>query len=211
MKFTASSYAGKTFSKERIEMDELSQITFSNCVFRWTDFTDVGVFYHCVFESCDFTYARLNGVDIKNCRFLSCTFRNASFFAATLDDCTMTGSDFSDADCAMLEIIGGDWSYANLRKQSFQKQKLSNVRFYGANLTACHFNQCEMNACEFDDAIVHETSFYRCDLRGSTIEGMNILGANFKEAKLDIRQCVIIAEFVTDGKYTPEDFGKGDI
>jgi hypothetical protein len=54
----------------------------------------------------------------------------------------MTGSDFMDADCALLQIIGGD--------------------------------QCKMNNCEFDEAIVHETSFYKSDIRQSSIERLNI-------------------------------------
>lgn len=205
MKFDKSSYTGENFSKELITMVELSRIKFNHCIFQWTDFTDVEVFFACTFESCDFTNARLNGVNIKNCGFLSCQFKNASFFATTFDDCKMTGSDFADADCAMLRVVGGDWSYTSLRKQSFQKQNLSDMRFYGADLTGCHFNQCKMNGCEFDEAIVHETSFYKSDLRHSTIDRIDITQVSFKAAKLDLEQCVRIAEFVTEGKYTPDD------
>jgi len=204
LKFDKNSYTGESFSKELITMGELSRIKFSNCLFRWTDFTDVEVLYGCTFESCDFTNARLNGVNIKNCNFLSCKFENTSFFATTLDDCKMTGSDFMDADCAMLQIVGGDWSYTNLRKQSFQKQDLSNIRFSSADLSECHFNQCKMNNCEFDEAIVHETSFYKSDLRHSSIDRLDILNASFRQAKLDIEQCIIIAEYVTEGRYTPD-------
>lgn len=208
MNFDKSSYTGETFSKELITMDELSRMKFNNCIFRWTDFTNVDVFYSCSFESCDFTNAMLNGVNIKNCSFLSCKFKNTSFFATTLDDCIMTGSDFMDADCAMLQIVGGDWSYTNLRKQSFQKQDLSNIKFFGADLSDCHFNQCKMNSCEFDEAIVHETSFYKSDLRHSSMERIDVLNASFRKAKLDVEQCVIIAEYVTECIYTPDSSGQ---
>jgi len=65
-----------------------------------------------------------------------------------------------------------------------------------------------MNGCEFDEAIVHETNFYKSDLRHSTIERIDILEASFREAKLDIEQFVIIAEFVTEGRYTPDSSGQ---
>ncbi len=204
MKFDESAYTGENFSNAIIEMEDMSRIKFTKCIFHWTDFTDVKVIYNCTFDSCDFTNARLNGVNVKSCAFLSCQFKNASFFATTLEECKMTGSDFRDADCAILQIKGGDWSYTNLRKLSFQKQDLCNIRFFGADLTKCHFNQCKMNSCEFDEAIFYETSFYQCDIRHSTIDRVDILEASFREAKLDLEQCVAIAEFLTEGKYTPD-------
>lgn len=204
MKFDMNSYTDENFSKALIDMKEITHKKFTRCRFKWTDFTDVEVFYGCTFDSCDFTNARLNGVDIKNCAFLSCQFKAASFFATKLDDCKMTGSDFVDADCASIQISGGDWSYTNLRNLSFQKQDFCDIRFLGADLSGCHFNQCKMNGCDFNEAIVHETSFYKSDIRNSSIENLNIFEISFRQAKLDIQQCVTIAEYVTEAIYTPE-------
>lgn len=204
MKFEKNAYADQDFSKEIIQMEEISHKKFTKCVFRWTDFADVEVFYGSTFEFCDFTYARLNGINIANCAFLNCTFKATSFFATKLDECRMTGSSFIEAECESIQICGGDWSYTDMRKLSFHKQDLSNVRFFGADLTECHFNQCKMNGCEFDEAVIHNTSFYKSDLRHSSIERIDLLEASFREVKLDIEQCVAIAEFVTGGKYTPD-------
>ena len=145
MQIEKSSYSSYDFSKELIEGLEVSRVKFDKCNFRWTDFSEIDVMYSCAFESCDFTNARLNGVTIKDCAFLSCKFNNASFFATTLEECKMTGSDFLNAECGLAHIIGGDWSYTVLRKQSFHKLDLCNIRFFGADLTECHFNQCKMN------------------------------------------------------------------
>jgi uncharacterized protein YjbI with pentapeptide repeats len=203
-----SSYSSYNFSKELIEASELSRVKFDKCNFRFTDFSEIDVMYGCAFESCDFTNARLNGVTIKDCAFLSCKFNNASFFATTLEDCKMTGSDFLNAECGLAQIIGGDWSYTVLRKQSFHKVDLSNVRFFGADLTECHFNECKMSGCEFNQADAHETTFYKSDMRHSSLESFNILEASFRQTKLDLEQCVLIAEYVTEGRYTPDQVKK---
>ncbi len=116
----------------------------------------------------------------------------------------MTGSNFIDADCSLIQISGGDWSYTNLRKQSFQKQELCGIRFFGADLSDCHFNQCNLNDCDFSESIVHQTSFYKSDIRGSTLEQLNLFEIGFKETLLDIEQCITIAEYLTAGKYKPE-------
>jgi len=117
----------------------------------------------------------------------------------------MTGSDFMDAECGLACIIGGDWSYTVLRKQSFNKHDLCNIRFFGADLTECDFNECKMNGCEFNEAIAHKTSFYKSDIRHSSLDSFPILEASFRQTKLDLEQCVLIAEYVTEGRYTPDE------
>jgi len=204
MIFDRDSYENEDFSRQEIEMEDITQKKFTNCSFRWTDFTEVAVFYGCTFDTCDFSSARLNGVEMKNCAFLTCRLSGATFFAVKLENCKMMGSDLTNTDCALLQIEGGDWSYTNLRKLSFQKQNLCGIKFVGADLSDCRFNQCKMNDCEFDDAIVHETSFYKSDIRNSSIARLNLFEISFKLAKLDASQCITIAEHLTEGKYTPE-------
>jgi uncharacterized protein YjbI with pentapeptide repeats len=117
----------------------------------------------------------------------------------------MLGSDFKNSDCALLQIAGGDWSYTNLHKLSFHKQELLGIRFFGADLTDTHFNQCRIRECEFDEALVHETSFYKCDLRTSSLHGVNLFEVNFKDALLDLAQCVFLAEHLTGCRYKAEE------
>ena len=57
------------------------------------------------------------------------------------EDCRLMGSSFAEADLSGLTISGGDWSWVNLRHQSFWPgQDLRGVKFvgadfYGADLT----------------------------------------------------------------------------
>lgn len=117
----------------------------------------------------------------------------------------MTGSDFTDSGCSAAQIFGGDWSYTVLRKQSFQKQNLSGIRFLGADLSHCCFNTCNLTSCQFDEAVAHETSFYKSDLRGASLQAFPMQEAGFRQAKLDLAQCVMMAEILTEGRYTPEE------
>ena len=205
MQFDEVSYENEDFSGVIMEMEDISKKKFTGCNFRRADFSDVSVIYGCTFDTCDFAGARLNGADIRHSAFLSCQFKSASFFGTRLESCKMTGSDLTNTECALLQIEGGDWSYTNLRKLSFQKQNLCGIRFFGADLSGCCFNQCKMNGCEFDEAIVHDTSFYKSDIRGATFERVNLFEVSFRQAKLDIGQCVTIAEHLTEGKYSPEE------
>lgn len=203
-----STYSACDFSNKTLETEQISRVKFENCDFRRADFSDVDTLYSCTFDECNFTNARLNGVTFKDCAFLSCQLKNTSLFAVTLEDCKMTGTDFTDSDCGLMRIIGGDFSYTVLRKQAFQKSDLSNIRFFGADLTECHFNNCKMNNCDFSEAIAYKTSFYKSDIRRSSLLSFNISEASFRFAKLDLEQCVQIAEFMTEGRYTPDEAGK---
>jgi uncharacterized protein YjbI with pentapeptide repeats len=62
-----------------------------------------------------------------------------------------------------------------------------------------------MNKCDFSEAIAHDTSFYKSDLRNSVLDSFDILEASFRQTKLDLTQCVLIAEYVTEGRYTPDE------
>jgi len=201
MKLTERTYENENFSEEYIENETLTKIKFKKCKFLATDFTDVSTMYQCSFDSCEFGTAKLNGVELKNSAFLSCKFNNTSFFATIFDDCKMTGSDFSDSECDMFIVKGGDWSYTALRFLNFKKQDFSNINFWGADLTGCKFDGCKMKSCNFSEITVHETSFYGSDLRGSTLGNLDICEVNLKNAKIDAEQCISIAEFLTEAKY----------
>ena len=204
MLLTQTRYCDEDFIQAQIENEELSNVEFHSCVFRWTDFSDVSVLYHCRFEHCDFTSAQLNGVSLRSCSFLDCCFKNTTFFAATLEDCRLTGSDLRDADCSLIGIDGGDFSYVNLYHQSFQKLDFSRVNFFGANLTECRFNQCCLRDCTLNEARVKDTSFYRCDLRGAVFLTLDLVEVSLRDALLDATQCIQVAEFFSGCKYKPD-------
>lgn len=204
MQLTQPLYQNENFAQQQLDGPELTRLRFEHCTFRWTDFTDLDEVFQCTFDSCDFSNARLNGVRFQGCAFLSCSFAGASFFAVTLEECKLTGSDFRSSECPLAVIRGGDWSYTVLRGLSFHKQDLHGVCFWGADLSECVFNECDLTGCEFSEATAKETSFYRSDLRGSVLESFPLQEASFRGAKLDLTQCVLLAETLTGARYLPQ-------
>lgn len=200
MDFDQNLYENQNFDNQVVDMAELTGCKFVKCSFRGTDFSDLSTIYRCTFDNCQLSAARLNGVTFNSCGFLSCKFKGATFFATTLRDCKMTGSDFADADCGMLTVEGGDLSYVNLRNQSFSKHHFDGVRFCGADLSGCRFRDCTISECDFAEAIVQNTSFFGSDLRGSSLGRLNLRGVDLKNARLDVEQCVTIAEFFTEAR-----------
>lgn len=205
MKLTEKLYENENFYGAEIGNDTLSGIKFVNCDFREANFSDASTINRCAFDTCKLNGANFGGVNLRNCAFLSCNFQSASFFATAFDDCKMTGSDFTGASCDTMSVFGGDWSYTVLRHQVFLKQDFSGVNFTGAELSGCKFRFCRLNACNFNEAIVHETSFYGSDLRDACIDALEIADIDWKDAKLDVYQCVLIAENLTQAKCVADD------
>lgn len=84
-------------------------------------------------------------------------------------------------------------AYADLRRMSFQKQKLTDVSFFGADLQECNFSRCVLRRCDFINARITNACFEKADLRDSSFGGNDLLHANFKEARIDLEQAVIFA------------------
>ena len=136
---------------------------------------------------------------------MNCGFRFASFFASNFVECKMTGSDFGDASIDCMNIKGGDWSYTCLKELDFSKMELSGISFEGADLSRCKLEKCLIDGCRFYGANLQGVSFRGSDLRGSDLTGIEVLEADFKNTKVDLEQCVVIAsalgaEYVPDGR-----------
>lgn len=198
-----SCYENQNFSGIEVTMDELARKRFLKCNFSNGDFSDLTIAYACIFDGCTFSNTRLNGVKFRNCQFLNCQFKFAGLFTTSFEECKMTGSSFIDADAEYFQISGGDWSYTELRYLKFVKQNLDHVNFNGADLTGTRFEKCSLRDCCFDEIATHELSFYGSDLRGATFQGTELLDIDFRKAKVDLKQCVALAEAV-GAVYTEE-------
>jgi fluoroquinolone resistance protein len=193
----------ENFSNCIITIKDLSKKKFVKCNFQSADFTDIETIFKCAFDSCNFLSAQLNGVHVLDSEFLSCKFKYTNFFATVLDECKMTGSEFTDSD-SLSQIVGGDWSSTVLRYLNFTKQKFEGTRFSGADLTGCRFDRCKIKNCEFNESIMHETNFFGSDIRGSSFNNIDFAGINLKNAKVDFNQCITIAESLMEVMYVGE-------
>ena len=181
--FDQTEYKGVDFSEAEILEEQLSHLTFRDC-------------------RCDFSSASLNGITARRCAFLNCSFRFADCFAASFEDCKMTGSVFDTTNCTAMQLLSGDWSYTYLAEMDFNKRKLTQVNFTGADLSRCKFEKAVLRDCNFSEANLNGVSFQGADLRGSVFAQVDFLSLNLKNAKIDLNQAVAIAESI-GAVYTP--------
>ena len=106
------------------------------------------------------------------------------------------------ADCRCFTLEGGDWSYTDLREVDLSHQTMENVNFYGADLTGCRIEKSTLRDCNFTEARLSNARFCESDLRGSKLEGIDVLGIEWKNAKIDLAQAVLLAEAL-GAKYLP--------
>ena len=69
-------------------------------------------------------------------------------------------------------------------------------------MTDSKFTRCKIVECDFTKAIVTRMSMQDSDIRTSSIDGIDVLAVDLKNAKIDLEQCVIIAEAM-GAKYKP--------
>ena len=197
-------FTGEDYSDETLEQ-VVDGNSYEGCSFKTCDFSLLERVEDVMFDECNFTSARLNGVTFKNCAFLNCKFKYARLFGTIFENCKMTGSSFEGSDCELIEIKGGDWSYCDLRYLNFYKQDFSNIRFRECDMSGTEFRKCTLRNCDFHSAIMDGASFEESDIRGSDINGSDLRVVSFKKAKIDLQQCVLLAEQLSGGQFETED------
>lgn len=175
-----------------VELPErLGHVRFRGCRFNSLSFIDTTL-DHTVFENCSFDFTRIGG-RIDGCAFLNCTFRYANLLGAEFVGCKMTGSDLSEVGNTAYTITGGDWSYTLLSKLKLKKHDLEGVSFASANLYDCSFENCRLQGVRFDNAIVNHISLRGSDIRGMSIDFVNIAQMDFKGCTADLEFCAAFA------------------
>jgi uncharacterized protein YjbI with pentapeptide repeats len=91
-------------------------------------------------------------------------------------------------------ILGGDFSYTQLRYQEFINQYFEGIRFFGADLTGSKFIKCTLKRRDFSEAMMHESSFFDSDIKQSNINNINCSAIDLRNTKVDLSQCIAIAE-----------------
>lgn len=181
--------------------ERLAGLTFRLCAFRDVSFDNARELRGCTFEKCVFIGCSFKSVTLTNCSFNVCVFKQADFFDALFKDCRMLGCEVLGARCTAMAVRGGDWSYANLAGLKFSHQELRDVRLRETALTDCAFKGCDLTGSDLTRATVHGASFTDCDLRGARLDGVAVAEATWRGSKIDLAQCVTIAQEVTGALY----------
>ncbi|MFF8290979.1 pentapeptide repeat-containing protein [Streptomyces sp. NPDC016309] len=166
--------------------------TYTGCTFYDTDFTEV-VNEGAVFDECVFSGVRFNASRHTGAAFTNCSFRGCGFFDTRFERCKVVGSRFERSTFGLLEVTGGDWSFAGLRGADLRKVCFDGVRLREADLTGARLEGAHVLRCDLSGALLHGAKLKDADLRGSDLSSLDPLTVDPAGARIDLEQAAVIA------------------
>ena len=103
---------------------------------------------------------------------------------------------FDGCTFGLLEVDGGDWSFAGFPGADLRRSVFRGVRLREADLTGARFDDARVLRCDLSGAWLHGASFAGCDLRGSDLSAFDPATAELKGAVIDPAQALVIAAAV---------------
>ena len=149
-----------------------------NILFERVDYTvnnlPRGVYEYCRFVNCNFYGGDISHSTFRECVFDSCDFSLAKMKNTALNDihfigCKLLGVQFEECNQFLLSL---DFESCVLKLAVFFKLKLKKTRFTNCNLQETDFTEADLTACSFDNcdmqrAIFQKTILEKADFRTS--------------------------------------------
>lgn len=158
----------------------------------------------CVLNGCllrDIDWRGGRGVQISDSRLVGCDLANAKLTASALRriefiDCRMTGIDLSDASLTDVSLV---------------RCRADLSVMFSTAATRVRFEACDLRQAEFDSVTFDDVSFLRCnlaearfvrprlnrlDLRGSSLQGLQIPPESLRGTTIDLAQAPFIASLL---------------
>ncbi len=164
-----------------------------------------------IYKNTNFDGVSLNGANLRDTDFSSCTFQTSNVEDVVFDHTDLTEADFNfsvfknssfkktNAERVFFQFAQGenaDFEGANLQRSSFFWSKLNNVNFRNANLRGVCLSYCDLTGADFtgadltdavivssvlDQAIFKDAIIMNTDVGNSVSEG----DLNFTSAQID--------------------------
>lgn len=143
------------------------------------------------FEGIDFSFSQFDEATIRDSRFLGCDLNVAQLDRATIENSDFRGTAFGMASLRDTHVTGGNWQEIAAGRSTWRAQvtgvDLRGARFRDAVLDDSVFERCDLRGADFSrkDVILESlgtarrTRFVACDLRGAKVEGWRLDGAVF--------------------------------
>ncbi len=145
---------------------------------------DAAIVTNCHLLDCDFSGAKMQGVDFSKSEFMRPIFANADMPGANLEAIHAEVAD----DLTYEE--GQSWDNVNLAKANLRSAHLSKVSFRNANLAKACFEGANLSDADLSNTNLNETDFTEADLTGADFSGA---------------QFFPLSTILPDGKYWTED------
>lgn len=158
---------------------------FSNATLDHADFMKSSI-QGCIFNQSQSTRLDLSGAIIKNCSFVSVTFKDCTaMLKASLTNCTF--------DLSSLQ--GANWTTISIDQSTFKGCVLSSADFSSSLVTKSQFIQCKAQGMNFFSSTLQDINFFQnhmmdasfhgANIQQSSLAGNNFFGADFIETHFD--------------------------
>ena len=151
-KRTDSDISGCKFSGEYLESEDLSCLSFINCMFENCTFTDCDFerssFVDVTFISCDLSNSSLDSSYLSRCEFRSCKLVGAEF-----KDCSIQGVAFESSNCgyAIFDKCTAELVSCNLKAFKTSGSKYLSTSFFRTALGGVDFSTCLVSGLRVSD------------------------------------------------------------
>ena len=111
------------------------------------------------------------GLELTRCKLVGVASIGARFDGAVLDRCDLSRSD----------LTRSSWIGARVTRCTFAETSLIDSTLDGARFVDCSFVRADLGASQLREPVTtRETSFVRCDLRGSCWHARELAGTKFE-------------------------------
>ncbi|WP_291125797.1 pentapeptide repeat-containing protein [Flavobacterium sp. UBA6031] len=137
------------YTVTKLPRGEYENCRFLNCNFYNGDLSHM-TFRECIFDSCDFSLAKLKNTAMNDIHFV---------------DCKLLGVQFEECNPFLLSFY---FENCVLKLTVFNKLKLKRTRFKNCNMQETDFTETDLNGSVFDNcdllrAIFHKTNLEKAD------------------------------------------------
>lgn len=173
--------------------------TFENVSFRNSDLSESN-FINPVFKNCHFEQANLTQTNYVEGQFVDCDYSSATLDGANFVKAQIENGKFNNAQMINVRFVGGcdilgaDFSGANVSKSCLRENKLNHAIFEHCVLDEADFSGAELIGASFKNAKAYRTQFMLSHISSANFENTNLMegsmykayavGAKFDKANL---------------------------
>ena len=117
------------------------------------------------------------------------------FYNCTIDDCTLPGTNFSDALIELTNVIGTAKNPTRLNGSNFESAYIKRTDFSNVNLSGALMTKVRMENCRVESSNLAGASFINaaltdctfsadCDFNGTSFKGADLAGVDFNGVDL---------------------------
>jgi uncharacterized protein YjbI with pentapeptide repeats len=129
-----------------------------------------------VFSRCWFRGTRMDGSELRDCRFVDCDGRRMTAVGASWSDLSVEGSDFSEADLSGISLTG--------RCQGIRLERtiLADARLEGVDLFSAVMDFADLREASLANASLNEATLRGARLFNAVCRNARAHGADFSSA-----------------------------